>query len=173
VLATWDGMPLQVEVAGFAFPATQGRRRDKAIYALALAVACRPRLLRKLTYCELPLTLVSPRVLADENLTLVEEDLLRPLPGRWDVIRVANVVNRDYFSEPILRQLLDNLVASLALDGVLAVCRTDPVLGNRASLLRRARTGLWLLAELNGGSEVAGLIPHKTADESPASSRST
>ena len=134
-------------------------RRERVIYAVPVALTRRPHLLHRLVRRDTPIALVSPRLVTNRTVEVVEEDILAPIVGRWDVIRAANIANRGYFPEATLRVMLSHLAASLAPGGVLALCRTVPHVGNQASVFRTDGTRLRLVGELNGGSEVADLIP--------------
>jgi hypothetical protein len=156
VLLDQAGRILQIDVAGWAFQPELAPRK-RMFFAAPIALAQRPQLLQRLTRHEYPVVLTSPRLFGNPAVTIVEEDLLAPTAGEWDVIRAANIINRGYFPDSTLQAIIRNLVASLTPEGLLAVCRTDLKLGNRASIFRRAGNGLELVDELNGGSEVAGL----------------
>lgn len=149
-----DGVVLQIDVAGFAFRPDQVGRRSRVLYALPLLVARHRRLLGLMTRRQSGIPLVSPRLV---GISVKEEDLLSPVGGQWDVVRAANVLNRVYFPDSTLRMMLRNLAASVSDGGLLAICRTDQDVGNKATIFRVADGGLTTVGELNGGSEVAGL----------------
>jgi hypothetical protein len=75
------------------------------------------------------------------------------------VVRAANILNRAYFSDTQLRQMLANLKRSLTAGGVLMVCRTGE--GNRTAgtLFRLTDEGEFSVVErLNEGSELEDLV---------------
>lgn len=148
---------LQLDIASFAFTPSEAPRKRR-VCAPLLAIARRPRLLRSLARAETPVQLVSPRLLGNGNVRVVEEDLTSPRSGEWDVIRAANILHFEYFSERTIRTIVHGLCASLSSGGILIVCRTTPAAGNEASIFRRCNGRMELVAELNGGSEIAAIV---------------
>ncbi len=161
VLLSETGSVLQLDIVGLRFQPSHAPKKRMA-FAPILACIRSPRVLTRLARSERPVLLVSPRLLGSP-VSIVEEDLLKPQPGEWDVIRAANIINHEYFPTPILRQMLLTLAESLAPGGILAVCRTEPSVGNRTSIFRLDEGTLSIVAELNGGSDVAylaaGVVP--------------
>lgn len=102
------------------------------------------------------------------GVSLEQESIDRPrVEGRFDVVRAANILNRDYFAEPDLQRMLARLVERVADGGLLLVLRTgaaDRV--NRGTLLRRTSGRPVVVERLNGGSEVESLALRSTADTS-------
>jgi hypothetical protein len=161
VLLDGEGSLLQIDVAGVAFRPEQIGRRERAFYALPIAVARRTarRAHRGPVRAEVAIDLVSPRLSGCPDIDVREEDLFAPSEGqRWDVIRAANVLNRVYFKELALRELVARLAGDLRNGGLLAICRTDPELGNQASVFQRGAERFELLGEIGGGSEVRELV---------------
>lgn len=108
-------------------------------------------------------TLTLPELGRDTAIRLIEDDLLAPpnpaLEGRFDVVRVANLLNRGYFSEPQLAAMLGVVTARLKTGGLLILCRTEPDETNHATVFRRLEGGGFeALARLGRGSEVEGLV---------------
>lgn len=105
--------------------------------------------------------LVVPQVRADPAITVVEHDLLLPLPisDRFNLVRAANILNRAYFTDGELRMLIGNLLAVLEDGGMLLVCRTDEHGQTTGSLARKHGAGrLEVLERINGGSEIESLL---------------
>lgn len=108
--------------------------------------------------------LVSPRVQSSSSITLEEDNVLLPNPhyqSRFDFIRAANILNRDYFSEDELREALKNLRAYLTGPGaMMLVIRTDKRDGtNNGTLFQMSDRGKLIpVAEYGRGSEVASLV---------------
>jgi len=142
---------LQVDLAGYAIRPDQLVRRDKALYTLPVALAThvarwklaqrrrgKPGNARARSINCQRLKLVTPRLLHEPGIELLEEDLLRPreCAKRWDVIRAANVLNPAYFDEGELRRILGGLSASLAQRGLLGICRTDTDGSDHGSVMR-------------------------------------
>jgi hypothetical protein len=74
-----------------------------------------------------PLLLFSPRLLAVKHVRVIEDDVTRgdSKVGKFHVVRVANLLNRDYFDEATLQNVIRNLRDRLHVGGVLAACTTD------------------------------------------------
>jgi hypothetical protein len=108
-----------------------------------------------------PLQLVSPTLRNRKHLVVYEDDIRvdRGYDRRFHVLRAANILNRGYFDEPVLRAMLANLRERLRDGGLLIVCRTEKRGGiNNGTVfqLDEARR-LQVVARLNSGSEVETL----------------
>jgi hypothetical protein len=77
--------------------------------------------------------------------------------GRFDVVRAANILNRNYFGEDKLKAGIGNLARRLRRGGILAVCRTRPDGTNHGSLFRSTAGCLRKIEQLGDGSEVDDL----------------
>ncbi|HEY0778735.1 MAG TPA: hypothetical protein VGD56_12275 [Gemmatirosa sp.] len=111
-----------------------------------------------------PVQLISPRLTRRPRVAVREHDLTTPRPewrDRFDVVRAANVLNRDYFDEPTLVRMLAYLTTYVRVRGLLVLCRThDDTRTNHASVLRRADDGAFsVVARIGGGSEIESLVP--------------
>ncbi|HET6865332.1 MAG TPA: hypothetical protein VFH80_05390 [Solirubrobacteraceae bacterium] len=170
VLFDSRGGVLQIDIAGYpAYPRLSGRvNRRLAGMPARLAGWFVAGELTKLTRSQAgqrggfvrQLELVTPGV-REAGIELREEDLtdLGESEERWDVIRAANVLNRSYFGADELRGMVDSLVASLEIGGLLAVCRTDLGGMNHGSVWRsRADGTLELLGRVGRGSEIEDLV---------------
>ncbi len=105
--------------------------------------------------------LVSARLRSRPEIRLVEHDLFNPAPewmGRFHLVRVANLLNRGYFSEPILCVGLRNASNWVKQGGLLVVAQTEPNGQNHATMFRREATGLRAIHRLGSGSEVETLV---------------
>jgi hypothetical protein len=116
----------------------------------------------RLLTCE-PVTLLSKRFAQCESLRVIEEDLLAPerpeFKGAFHVVRAANVLNRAYFLDSVLAQIIEKLRERLKPNGLLIVCRTDSVGVNHATVFESTRDSKFrVLLRLGGGSEVEGLM---------------
>ena len=80
VLLSETGLILQLDIAGLAFQPSHFSKKRVA-FAPILDCVRRPRVLRRLARSERPVLLVSPRLLGSP-VSVVEEDLLTPHPGR-------------------------------------------------------------------------------------------
>ena len=105
--------------------------------------------------------LVSQCLRSRPDVRVVEHDIFSPAPdwnGRFHVVRVANLLNRTYFSEPMLRVGLRNASDWVQQGGLLAVARSDTNGQNHATLFRRETSGLRVIHRLCSGSEVETLV---------------
>ena len=105
--------------------------------------------------------LVSHRLLSRPEILLVEHDLFSPAAdwvGRFHVVRVANVLNRGYFAEPVLRAGLRNTGDWVRPGGLLAVARTESDGRNHASIFRRENNRFTIINRIGAGSEVEALV---------------
>jgi hypothetical protein len=148
VLVDRTGYPLQYDVFGHAIPNPPARR--KLPLYLPWILLFKSAIARKFERCrrssalgaarEHPernigcraVTLVSPRLLANNRIELIEDDILtnRTITGRYHAIRAANILNRSYFDEPALVAILENLRRRLVENGLLIVCSTSGDLFN-------------------------------------------
>jgi SAM-dependent methyltransferase len=106
------------------------------------------------------LSLVNPALAAlaarDPRITVREHSIFAPWPDTPpDVIKVANVLNRAYFTEAQLRHALTQAQRALAGGGRLFV--TDNRREERVSVLAKTGPGFELVERVNGGAEVTEL----------------
>ena len=107
--------------------------------------------------------LINPRLAANREIELREDDLLQRNPdfvGRFDFIRAANVLNREYFDEPTLKRAIEGLTAYLSGPGALILfVRTNDRTGHHGGFYELADDGrLRLVRQVGRGSELAPLI---------------
>lgn len=94
-----------------------------------------------------------------EDITAVEDDLFldnSKFRGRFDVVRVANLLNLAYFSIGELEQLIRNVVGRLAPRGLLAICRTHSDGNNHGSIFKLDKSGV--IDRVGQGSEVEDMV---------------
>jgi hypothetical protein len=170
ILFDSKGAILQIDMAGYPVYPRLSRRLDRLLAGLPSRLAGRFAA-RQLTMCMHPhagatssvvreLELVTPR-LRELGVEVKEEDLSHPYTSeeRWDVIRAANILNRAYFDTEDLCQMLDGLVVSLEVGGVLVVCRTEFDGCNHGSVWRlQPDRSLELLGRVGRGSEIEDLV---------------
>lgn len=105
-------------------------------------------------------SLLSSQAEQRPNVYFAEEDVLVPhVPGRFDIIRAANFLNRNYFHPEMIQRISNALIDRLVDGGLLLVVRThgdEP--RNRGTLFRLENGQLQRVAVINGGSEVATII---------------
>lgn len=147
-------VPLLLELGPLALPLYSDRRPVRLARPLLAAV------LRAVAGRARPVSLVSPMLRDRAGVEVVRDDLTVPgrFPGRFDVVRAANLVQVGYFDEATLRRMAVNLRDRLVDGGLLAICRTGEDEVNRATIFRRAGDRFTVAAELNGGSEVRDLV---------------
>lgn len=107
--------------------------------------------------------LLSPRAMQCKDVTWMEQDILdRPsnyLQNRFDVVRAANILNREYFSEAKLRCAVSNIKTFLKNSGLLIVNRTHANNSNHATLFELTNDGQFsLIARFGRGSEIEDIV---------------
>ena len=101
------------------------------------------------------------------GLSLVEEDILHPLPlGRFHFVRAANVLNRGYFGPELLGQMAACLWARVLVGGELLVVRTVES-GNQGTLFRRTEAGAQIVDRFGLGSEVEEIVLGRSRPAGP------
>ena len=108
--------------------------------------------------------LVSRRLAAHSHVRVIRDDITQPgrFPEQFDVCRVANILNRTYFSDEVLSAMKENLVARLRDGGLLIVCRTVDEMGgervNLTTVLRKRNASLEVIGRLHGGCDIEDLV---------------
>jgi hypothetical protein len=104
--------------------------------------------------------LVTTELTRRPEIKLVQDDIMQP--GRFahafDVIRVANLVQRVYFEDPTLQTMLNNLRNRLRDGGLLVICRTMDDGVNHATVFRLTGDRFSAEVSLNHGAEVGDLV---------------
>lgn len=107
------------------------------------------------------ISLLSREVSSCKSITIVEDDLSLDNPefrARFDVVRVANLLNLAYFSIAELEQMIRNVVDRLAPDGLLAICRTHANGNNHGSIFKLNKSELTVIDRIGQGSEVESIV---------------
>jgi len=112
--------------------------------------------------CE-PVALLTKKLVQHEGLRVVEDDLLamnRPeFIEAFHVLRAANILNRAYFSDAVLTQIIKTLKKRLTQNGLLIICRTTEEGVNHATVFRLATASEFrVLLRLGQGSEIEDLV---------------
>jgi hypothetical protein len=106
--------------------------------------------------------LVSPRLAGTKGVELVEDDVTRrnaAFEGRFDLVRAANILNRDYFDTATLRQSATNLMRYMRSDGSwLLIIRTHEDGEQNGTLFRRHGPALAIVHRFGSGSEIESLV---------------
>jgi hypothetical protein len=116
----------------------------------------------RLLTCE-PVTLLTRKFAQRDSVRVIEEDLLAPERPEhhqaFQVVRAANVLNRVYFNEATLTQIMNKLKQRLKPGGLLIVCRTTFDGANHASIFELVdESRLRVAHRLGGGSEIEDLL---------------
>ena len=163
-----DGHILQFEVFGKALRAWD-RRLDR-FTGRALLNAILRRAFRRARANLLDaagrrrVKLVSPRLSQSRDITLREDNILLPNPefaGKFDLVRAANILNRDYFSDTQLTAGLRNVRSYLKGPGsLLLLVRTDKrtETNNGSLYIVSGSGGLELVTRFGTGSEVEEIL---------------
>ncbi len=114
--------------------------------------------------CAVTVSLLHPdleeRARTDPRITIHEYDVFERWPHEpVDIVKVANLLNRSYFSEADIVRALTNLKNALKPTGRIVV--TENRHEERVSVLAKGPTGsLVIEKQINGGSEIAALAAH-------------
>jgi hypothetical protein len=110
------------------------------------------------------LLLVNPHARDDARLSFAEDDILAPNPehlrGRFNAIRVANLLNHGYFDAAQLRRAVDNLKDRLMGAGsFLIVNRTHADGTNHGTIFRFNEANKFeIVAKMRDGSEIEDIV---------------
>jgi len=106
------------------------------------------------------LWLVSPALLGRPDVEIIEDDLSRTELGRrFTALRAANILNRTYFDEERIRNVLKRLRRRLVDGGLLIVCRTArPGVNNASVFSLSPHQEFTLIGRLNTGSDIEELV---------------
>ncbi len=109
-----------------------------------------------------PLKLISNKTRNVKNLVLIEDDIQNDDPdyhSKFDVIRAANILNKQFFDDNALRKMVDNLRKKLKPGGILIVCRTLADEKNHATIFKLTdKNHFQAIETLGQGSEIADLV---------------
>jgi hypothetical protein len=113
--------------------------------------------------CE-PVSLLTKKMTQQSALQVIEDDLVagdRPeFKHAFQVIRAANILNRAYFADATLVQMLNKLKNRLVPEGILIVCRTNDEGINNGTIFRQVEGGkVQVLTRIGSGSEIEALLP--------------
>jgi hypothetical protein len=108
--------------------------------------------------------LVNPDARDNARLSFAEDDILAPNPehlrGRFNAIRVANLLNHSYFVEAQLRRAVNNLKDRLMGAGsFLIVNRTYPDGNNHGTIFQLSEANKFeVVARMGDGSEIEDIV---------------
>ena len=184
VLVDTEGFPLQYECCGFALRPWSPKRYyvlgdcflTMLYRALYRRFGQRLGLLKRLKSLQgnsppiddpvikARIQLVTWRLRGNKDIELLDDDITQPTPsqlrGRFEVIRAANILNRDYFSVSQLREAVRNLRGRLVGPGTfLVIVCTEETGGNHGSVFRLGQTGSFeVLTRVGRGSEIEDIV---------------
>jgi glycosyltransferase involved in cell wall biosynthesis len=162
VLVDSTGYPLQFDIRGKSIPNPPGGT-NLARYGLEL-LAIKSVLalgVRGFGISDTPIDLVSPRLVRPSNLRLVEDDILRTtgFQKSFHVLRAANILNRYYFTDGQLVDILARLRSRLMPGGIFLVCRTNERRKNHGTIFVLNDAGRFeVLARIGDGSAIEDLV---------------
>ena len=111
------------------------------------------------------ITLVTKQLINNPDFTLLEESISTPTPenllNKFNVLRAANILNKSYFDDTTLTNMVINLKSRLKTNGLIVVCRTcDEKDGtNTSTTFKKTDNGnLEILERIGSGSEIENLI---------------
>jgi hypothetical protein len=169
VLIDSSGDILQYDIGGFAVRPWR-RRLDrfsgmgvvKSAIERRYAAAAREALAKGAAGID-RVALINPRLAAIKDIELREDDLLKHNPEfvrRFDFIRAANILNREYFDEPTLTRAICSLMSYLTGPGaLLLIARTSDSAGHHGAFYELGGDGrLNALRTIGSGSELAAVI---------------
>jgi len=98
------------------------------------------------------------RAFVDPRIVVKEYNVFEPWPSELaDIVKVANVLNRLYFSDAEILKALANLKMAMKSDGKLLI--TDNREIEKVSIFSKDSAGMLVLEkEVNGGTEIADLV---------------
>lgn len=115
--------------------------------------------------------LVNPDARDNARLSFADDDIMAPTPehlrGRFNAIRVSNLLNRGYFDEAQLRRAVDNLKDRLMDAGsFLIVNRTHADGNNNGTIFQLSEANKFeIVARIRDGSEIEDIVLSAGAGE--------
>jgi len=167
VLAAPNGWPLQYDIGGVAVRPWI-RRLDYVTLVFIPRILARAVLRRRAAAligrgCGRPVRLVSPRLTGRKDIRFLENDIMRheaSFEDRFDLVRAANILNRNYFPVESLERAIANVRSYLRGPGALfLVTRTNSALENAGTLFELAGDGAFRAVDrIGSGSEIEDIV---------------
>lgn len=164
------GAVLQVELGGWASP-WRSRPRDlmwqtQRVARVRALIAREADAFRAARHGGVPgfeatrVSLLSGATLAEPSVRFLEEDVLEPTAeGPFDLVRVANLLNRGSFDRDTLRRMVALVAGRVAPDGLLLILRSEgSPPAHHGTLFRLCETRFEEAERIGEGSEVAALV---------------
>ncbi|WP_105432648.1 MULTISPECIES: ATP-binding protein [Neorhizobium] len=162
-----EGWPLQYEFFGMAIRPWI-RRLDYVTLAFIPRLLARaylqPRLCRRIRAgLSRRVQMITRSLPQDGEITFIEDDIMIPsqhLRGKFDLVRAANILNRNYFSDDQLKTAIGNIHSYLRGPGALVLLtRTNRSQENAGTLFElKEDSSLAVVRRVGGGSEVEKLL---------------
>lgn len=126
--------------------------------------------------CPVPVLLLNPRarslIHSDPRVTAAVHDVFQPWNGpRPDVIKVANLLRRDYFDDTAISAALRSVLGALGPGGHLLLANNPPVKGvpSQGGLYRKQDDTFVPVAQTHHTLDIAGLVTSARLDYAAAS----
>jgi SAM-dependent methyltransferase len=167
ILVDRKGWPLQYDVFGIAVRPWI-RRLDYATLAFIPRMVAHAMFEKRAATLiakgqSTPVKLISKRLISRPEITFIENDIFQTTPeliNQFDLIRAANILNKNYFSNQNLSKAIDNIRSYLrSTGGLLLVTRTNADQKNSGTLFELdAQKTFRVLARIGAGSEIEDLV---------------
>ena len=107
-----------------------------------------------------PVKLVSNRLKSSPDVRIFEYDLSRvdELPGEYEMIRAANILNLAYFDDAFLSKSIAKIKRKLAENGYFCVVRTNSAGKNNGTIYQLSNGALKPVLQIGDGSEIDRLV---------------
>lgn len=109
-----------------------------------------------------PIMLLSLAFKKSGAIGFIEEDITSKAEKnemeKYDVIRAANILNKVYFSENKLKEIIENIACQIKKGGLLIVGKTDSNGVNHAQVYTKTTNGFASVGKLNNGAEVDSFV---------------
>lgn len=109
-----------------------------------------------------PLKLISNKISDAKNLDIIEDNIQNDNPehhSKYDVIRAANILNKQFFTDEVLIKMITNLRKKLKPGGILVICRTLADKKNHATIFKLTdEHNFQAIETLGQGSEITSLV---------------
>ena len=167
VLADPKGWPLQYDICGKGIRPWI-RRLDYVTLAFVPRILARAVLQNRVKALiqkgeSKPVQLISKRLSGRSDISFIENDILTRSPElshRFDLVRAANILNRNYFSDQDILRAVENIRSYLHDSaGLFLVTRTNAAQINAGTLFELdSRKSFKVLARVGTGSEIERLV---------------
>lgn len=166
VLTDSTAWPLEYDIFGHPVRPWIARRdyiTTTAFFRWVARAALRPRLTSMIRRGQSrPVKFLSHRLSGRGDISVLENDIFSrsdSFVGRFDLVRVANVLNRSYFAEDDIMRAVDTIRAYLRPGGAFLVTRTESNQINSGTLFELTDDqGFRVLTRIGHGSEIEPVV---------------